>query len=44
MGLGVWRPLGYVKDSNIRAIVALLEIPANEQEDHLTAGWDNVLE
>ena len=44
MCLGVWSSLGYVKDSDIKAVVALPEVPANEQEDHLVAGWDNVLE
>ena len=44
MCLGVWSALGYVKDSDIKAVVVLPEVPANQQEDHLVAGWDNVLE
>jgi len=44
MCLGVWSSLGYVKDSDIKAVVALPEVPTNQQEDQLVAGWDSVLE
>ena len=44
MCVGVWSHLGYVKDSDIKAIVSLPEVPANEWEDHLVAGWDTVLD
>ena len=44
MCLGVWSSLGYVKDSYIKAVIALPEVPTNQQEDQLVAGWDSVLE
>ncbi|KIM40437.1 hypothetical protein M413DRAFT_72935, partial [Hebeloma cylindrosporum] len=43
MCLGVWSRLGYVKDSDIKAVVTLPEVPANEREDCLVSGWDMVL-
>jgi hypothetical protein len=43
MYVGVWSGLGYVKDSDIKAVVTLPAVRANEQEDRLTPGWDMVL-
>lgn len=33
MCLGIWSRLGYVKDSDIKAVVALPGVPANAKED-----------
>ena len=43
MCVGVWSSLGYVKDSDIKAVVTLPAVHANAQEDCLTPGWDMVL-
>ena len=43
MCLGAWSLLGYVRDSDIKAIVTLPELPANAKEDVLAAGWDMVM-
>ncbi|KAF8163032.1 hypothetical protein B0H34DRAFT_305249 [Crassisporium funariophilum] len=42
--LGVWSRLGYVNNSDIKAVVVLPEIPAHEKEERLTVGWDSILE
>jgi hypothetical protein len=42
MCVGIWSLLGYVKDSDIKAVVMLPEIPANMKEDTLVAGWDAI--
>ena len=44
MCLGVWSRLGYLKDSDIKAVVALPEVPANEKEDILAVGWDAIID
>jgi hypothetical protein len=44
MCVGVWSLLGYVKDSDIKAVVILPEIPANMKEDDLVTGWDAILD
>ncbi|KAF8810408.1 hypothetical protein BYT27DRAFT_7092030, partial [Phlegmacium glaucopus] len=44
MCLGVWSRMGYVKDSDIRAVVVLPEIPANAKEEDLAVGWDAILD
>jgi hypothetical protein len=43
MCLGVWSIFGYVKDSDVKAIVVLPELRADEQEEELKLGWDKVL-
>ena len=43
MCLGVWSIFGYVKDSDVKAIVVLPELRADEQEEELELGWDKVL-
>ena len=43
MCLGVWSILGYVKDSDVKAVVVLPELQADEQEEELEIGWDRVL-
>ena len=43
MCLGTWSLLGYVRDSDVKAVVILPELPANAKEDVLAAGWDMVI-
>ena len=43
MCLGVWSLLGYVKDSDVKAVVVLPELQADEEEEKLELGWDKVL-
>ena len=43
MCLGAWSLLGYVKDSDIKTIITLPELPASAKEDVLAAGWDMVM-
>jgi hypothetical protein len=38
--LGNWSLLGYVKDSDIKAITVLPELVGDEEE--LEEGWDNI--
>jgi hypothetical protein len=42
MCLGVWSRLGYVSNSDIKAVVILPGIPADEKEDTLADGWDAI--
>ena len=42
MCLGVWSHLGYVKDSDIKAVVILPEVPANVKEGNLAYQWDAI--
>jgi hypothetical protein len=42
MCLGVWSRLGYVKDSDIKAVAILPEVPANMKEEDLAVGWDTI--
>lgn len=44
MCLGIWSRLGYVKDSDIKAVVALPGVPANAKEDILPIGWDAIVD
>jgi hypothetical protein len=44
MCLGVWSLLGYVKDSDIKAVAILPEVPAGTKEDDLAVGWDDILD
>ncbi len=41
--LGVWSHLGYVKDSDIKPVVTLPEVPAFGKEDDLEVGWDAIV-
>ena len=43
MCLGAWSLLGFVNDSDIKAIVRLPEIPANTKEEDLAVGWDAIV-
>jgi hypothetical protein len=43
MCVGVWSILGYVKDSDVKAVVILPELQADEEEEELKVGWDKVL-
>jgi hypothetical protein len=41
MCLGGWSLLGYVKDCDVKAVVVLPELPADE-EGELELGWDKI--
>jgi hypothetical protein len=43
MCLGVWSLLGYVRDSDVKAVVVLPELQADEKEEELELGWDKVV-
>ena len=43
MCLGVWSLLSYVKDYDVKAVVVLPELWADEEEGELELGWDKVL-
>jgi hypothetical protein len=43
MCLGVWSILGYVKNSDVKAVVVLPELWADDEEGELEVGWDKVL-
>ena len=43
MCLGVWSILGYVKDSDVKAVVTLPELRADEEEGELKLDWDKIL-
>jgi hypothetical protein len=43
MCLGVWSIFGYVKDSDVKAVIVLPELRADKQEEELELGWDKVL-
>lgn len=40
MCLGVWSLLGFVSDSDVKAVVTLPELGADEDEDELEIHWD----
>jgi hypothetical protein len=42
MCLGAWSALGFVSDSDIKAVVRLPEIPADTKEDDIAIGWDAI--
>jgi hypothetical protein len=42
MCLGAWIHLGYVKDTDIKAVVRLPEVPDNTKEEDLAVGWDTI--
>ena len=43
MCLGVWSLLGYIKNYDMKAVVVLPELQADEEEGELKLGWDKVL-
>ena len=43
MCLGAWSLLGFVKDSDVKAVVALPELRADEDEDKLDIDWDKIV-
>ena len=42
MCLGAWSLLGFVKDSDVKAVVVLPELRADEDEDELEIHWDRI--
>jgi hypothetical protein len=43
MCLGVWSLLGFVKDLDVKAVVILPELHADEDEGELKINWDKIL-
>ena len=43
MCLGVWSLLGFVRDSDVKAVVVLPELRADEDEGELDIHWDRIL-
>jgi hypothetical protein len=41
--LGIWSLLGYVKDSDVKGVVILPELRADEEEEELKEDWDKIL-
>lgn len=42
MCLGVWSVMGYVKDSDVKAVTALPDLKDGEQEPELDEDWDRL--
>jgi len=42
MCVGVWSCLGYVKHSDVVDAVMQPEVPVNEKEGPIVAGWDSI--
>ena len=42
MCLGVWSLLGYIKDYDVKAVVVLPELRADEKEGELELDWDKI--
>jgi hypothetical protein len=42
MCLGAWSKLGFVRDIDVKTVVSLPEIPADEKEDDLPQDWDSI--
>ena len=42
MCLEEWSHLGYLKDEDIKEVVAQPEVPANKREDQLAKEWDHI--
>jgi hypothetical protein len=42
MCLSGWSLLGYVKDSDVKAVTALAEVPRNQPEEDLASDWDAI--
>ena len=40
--LTVWSTLGYVKDADVKAVVILPELHADEEEGELELDWDKI--
>ena len=43
MCLGIWSLLGFVKDSDVKAVIILPELHADEDEGELEVNWDKIL-
>jgi hypothetical protein len=43
MCLGVWSHLGYVKDSDVKAVTILPDLEDGEEEGELTTNWDMIV-
>ena len=43
MCLGIWSLLSFVKDSDVKAVVILPELHADEDEGELEIDWDKIV-
>jgi hypothetical protein len=43
MCVGAWSTLGYVNDSDLRAVTVLPAVPPNTREPILAEGWDAIV-
>ncbi|KDR67829.1 hypothetical protein GALMADRAFT_146839 [Galerina marginata CBS 339.88] len=43
MCLGGWSLMGYVRDSDVKAVTILAEVPANTAEEELEVDWDAIV-
>jgi hypothetical protein len=43
MCLGIWSLLGFVKDSDVKAVIILPELHADEDKGELEIHWDSIL-
>ena len=41
--LGVWGHLEYMKNSDLKEVIVLPEVPAGEKEGVLITGWDSIV-
>lgn len=44
MCVGGWSLLGYVQDSDVKAVAMLAEVPANTAEEDLAVDWDVIVD
>lgn len=40
--LGVWSKMGYIRDSDVKAITMLDDLAEGEEEPELQVGWDRI--
>ena len=41
--LGAWSLMGYVKDSDVKAVTVLPDLKEGEDEEPLSDNWDNIV-
>jgi hypothetical protein len=42
MCLGAWSKMGYVRDSDVKAVTVLADLKEDEEEDSLADDWDAI--
>ena len=43
MCLGAWSLMGYVRDSDLKAVTLLADLKEGEQEEPLADDWDSII-